>query len=210
MKCPHCGVEIHWIPVETALIKVSPQQKNEMSHVATCRWDTCPACGNLIIKFFGLGSGSYEIIIWPKHPYREPCPPEVPNDVATDYNEACAVIDISPTAAAALARRCMQYILERDAGAPRGGKLWKQVEVVVNDQNTPEHVKGNLHDLREIGNFSAHANEDVTGQVLRAEAEEAEWTLETLRTLFEHYYVGPARAKARKEALTAKLAKKAT
>ena len=103
----------------------------------------------------------------------------------------------------------MQCILERNAGAPKGKNLRQQVEAVVKDPNTPEHVKSDLDDLRQIGNFSAHANEDVTGQIIRAEPDEAEWTLETLRTLFEHYYVGPAKSKARKEALTAKLAKKA-
>ncbi len=211
MKCPYCGDaifsrHIHSVP----MTNLGPDENGREMRDYRLYVDACPACDRQIIQLFANFDDSVKKhIIWPKRIYRESCPTEVPKDIAADYNEACDVIDISPTAAAALARRCMQYILERDAGARKGEKLWKQVEAVVNDPNTPEYVKGNLHDLREIGNFSAHANEDVTGQVLRAEPEEAEWTLETLRTLFEHYYVGPANSKARKAALKDKLAKKA-
>jgi len=222
MKCPYCACELVWGHEESSRISgVSIEPEDSYS------WEdwglSHKRCGNcrqpfiVMIRhqFFTSEAGEQELgepklePLWPKTGWRERCPPDVPEEVAADYNEACAVIDISPTAAAALARRCMQYILVEKGGAPKGRNLKQQVQAVENGPNTPQHVKNDLDDLRKIGNFSAHANEGLRGQVLRAEPEEAEWTLETLRTLFEHYCVGPAESKARKVALKAKLAKKA-
>ena len=173
------------------------------------QWGACPACELLIVRLVpqvkGLVNGH---VIWPKHVYREPCPPEVPNEVAADYIEACAVIDISPTAAAALARHCLELVL-RNNGA-KGETLYEMINDIIDNRKAPPYVTGDLHDLRQIGNtFAAHANRSVTGEVLRTSPEEAEWTLNTLRTVLKHYYVDEAESKARKAALQAKLAKKA-
>jgi hypothetical protein len=60
--------------------------------------------------------------------------------------------------------------------------------------------------IRNFGNFSAHPINDVTSlQVIEVEPHEAEWCLEILEEMFEHFYVRPAQAKARKAALDAKL-----
>jgi hypothetical protein len=46
----------------------------------------------------------------------------------------------------------------------------------------------------------------ATLQIIDVEPHEAEWCLETIKELFDHFYVGPAIAKAKKAALDAKLA----
>jgi Domain of unknown function (DUF4145) len=61
--------------------------------------------------------------------------------------------------------------------------------------------------IRNFGNFSAHPVTDLTTlQIIDVEAEEAEWCLETIEEMFQHFYVRPAQAKARKAALDLKLA----
>jgi hypothetical protein len=61
--------------------------------------------------------------------------------------------------------------------------------------------------IRNFGNFSAHPISDVTSlQIIDVEPEEAEWCLEILEGLFDHFYVGPAAAAKKKAALDAKLA----
>jgi len=147
-------------------------------------------------------------LLWPRTGWREPCPPEVPEEIAQDYNEACDVIDISPTAAAALARRGLELVLKKNGA--EGKTLANMIDDIIDHQKAPPPVTQDLHDLRQIGNtFAAHANRSVTGEVLRTSPEEAEWTLNTLRTVLKHYYVDEAESKARKTALKAKLAKKA-
>jgi hypothetical protein len=46
---------------------------------------------------------------------------------------------------------------------------------------------------------------ETTLQVIDVEPEEAAWCLEILEEMFDHYYVKPAHAEARKAALDAKL-----
>ena len=60
--------------------------------------------------------------------------------------------------------------------------------------------------IRHFGNFSAHPITDAaTLQIIEVEPEEAEWCLEILEQMFDHFYVRPAQAQARKAALDAKL-----
>jgi hypothetical protein len=61
--------------------------------------------------------------------------------------------------------------------------------------------------MRNIGNFAAHPNKSKSsGEVVPVELHEAEWNLDVLESLFDFYFVQPARAKARRDALNKKLA----
>ncbi|MBN2208903.1 MAG: DUF4145 domain-containing protein [Candidatus Coatesbacteria bacterium] len=215
MKCRHCGTKIHWQPERHDLRK-------EMEEEYICwewiEYGECPECHEMILEF-GREAGDYPVpgqdmpaykqLYWPRPAWPIECFKDVPPEVMADYNEACAVIDISPTAAAALARRCMQYILVKEGGAPdyKGVSIKEQVNAVIDDPRTPEHIKRDLDAVRQIGNFSAHASKDVTGNVMRAKPEEAEWALETLARLLECYYTDPAQSEKRHAALEARLAK---
>jgi hypothetical protein len=61
--------------------------------------------------------------------------------------------------------------------------------------------------VRQLGNFAAHPiKSQHTGEVIPVEAGEAESTLDALESLFDFYFVEPAKANARKDALNNKLA----
>ena len=49
-------------------------------------------------------------------------------------------------------------------------------------------------------------SDKTTLQVIEVEPHEAEWCLEIIEEMFEHFYVGPAAAKTKKAELDAKLA----
>jgi hypothetical protein len=71
----------------------------------------------------------------------------------------------------------------------------------------PLKLRQTIDGIRHFGNFSAHPIDDKTTlQIIDVEPEEAEWCLEIIEESFEHFYVGPAIAKAKKAALDAKLA----
>ncbi|AMP14596.1 hypothetical protein CPter291_2338 [Collimonas pratensis] len=64
----------------------------------------------------------------------------------------------------------------------------------------------NLDEVRKIGNFAAHPLKDKnSGEIVPVEPHEAEWNLEVLESLFDFYYVKPAKDKAKRDALKAKL-----
>jgi hypothetical protein len=61
--------------------------------------------------------------------------------------------------------------------------------------------------IRNFGNFSAHpVTDQTTLQIIAVEPNEAEWCLDILEEMSDHYYVRPALAAERKAALDAKLA----
>ena len=143
------------------------------------------------------------LLLWPRRAYREACPKEVPPEIAEDYDEACLVIDDSPTAAGALGRRCMELVLEQ-AGGAKGRTLADKIDDVIAKEKAPAWVIYDLHTVRKLGNFAAHASEDVTGRIIRVDSEEAQWTLNVLQTLFDFYYVMPAKSKERAMGLAEK------
>jgi len=128
--------------------------------------------------------------------------------LAQDYVAACNVLPISPKASAALSRRCLQIMLH-DHGY-KSGDLAKEIDLLLNETDPKRGLPQRLYDvvdgIRNFGNFSAHPITDKTSlQVIDVEDHEAEWCLEIIEDLFEHFYVGPAVAKAKKTALDAKL-----
>ena len=57
------------------------------------------------------------------------------------------------------------------------------------------------------GNFSAHPTKSTnTGEIIDVEPGEAEWNLDVLELLFDHYFVAPEKLKQKRAALDVKLA----
>jgi Domain of unknown function (DUF4145) len=135
--------------------------------------------------------------------------PDVPKEIAEDYVEACLVLPMSAKASAALSRRCLQNILHQQGYKARD--LAAEIDLLLNEQDSrkaiPQALRTTIDAIRGFGNFSAHPIDDKTSlQIIDVEAEEAEWCLEILEGCFEHFYVRPAIAAAKKAALDAKLA----
>ena len=88
--------------------------------------------------------------------------------------------------------------------------LAKEVQQILDEKDPakilPRPIHQTIDAIRNFGNFSAHPINDITSlQVIAVEPQEAEWCLEIVEALFEHFYVGPKRADAKKKALDAKL-----
>jgi hypothetical protein len=205
MKCPHCGVEARF---EWQVI--SPGTQTRRIRIATC---PVPECVK-IVAYYGIDVGQtkyewLETLIEPKGANRGPVPPEIPHAIAGDYIEACNVLPISAKASAALSRRCLQGVLR--AHGYKAADLAKEVDLLLAETDTSKAIPASLRVLvdavRNFGNFSAHPITDVTTlQIIDVEPEEAEWCLEVIEECFQHFYVRPAQAAARKAALDAKLA----
>jgi len=148
-------------------------------------------------------------MVYPAGVCRGPVPPEVPREIAVDYIEASNVLPLSAKASAALARRCLQNVLR--SNGYKAKDLAKEIDLILNETDParaiPESLRMTVDGIRNFGNFSAHPINDLTSlQVIDVEPHEAEWSLDILDEMFEHFYVRPAQARARKAALDAKLA----
>jgi hypothetical protein len=216
MDCPHCGKAFHdvWNDIELPWVGNAIPSDGWLSHTTIC-----PACKNATIELsertraFGPSNvPRIDIVrrfrVHPTNTFRKPTPEEVPAHIKEDYEEACRVLPISQKASAALSRRCLQAILHREGYAQRD--LAKQIDNLLNQSDPRKAIPTALHNtvdaIRNFGNFSAHPITDQTTlQVIDVDPGEAEWCLDILDEMFDHYYVKPAQAKVRKAALDAKL-----
>lgn len=132
-----------------------------------------------------------EFLIWPRQlPQSYPILPEqIPADLTRDYQEAYAILDISPKASAALARRCLEELLDKQGikGEPRdtlAGKISSAIKQL------PSDVGQALELIRHYGNFAAHTQKNVSsGEIVDVEPEEADISLKILSWLLNYYYV---------------------
>ena len=172
----------------------------------------CSRCGGAHINLrYGTNGNNADpfVQVFPRSGAFPPAPGEVPAQIAKDYAEANEVLSVSPKSAAALARRCLQAILA--AHGYSGRDLVKQVEAAIGESDAskslPSALRDNIDAIRNFGNFSAHPITDQTTlQIVEVEEGEAEWCLQLLLDMFDHYYVAPAKAAARRASLGAKLA----
>jgi hypothetical protein len=142
---------------------------------------------------------------YPQNISARPLPAEVPEPYRGDFEEAAAVIPLSPKASAALSRRNLQAILRNEAKTKKKD-LADQIDEVIAAGLLPSHILDGLDAVRHIGNFAAHSMKSVsTGEIVEVEPGEAEWDLDILESLFDFYFVQPALTAKRRAALNEKL-----
>lgn len=216
MKCPHCTISVHESWFQSDVYTRAPNGAAlgtpfRITHMF------CPECQKPILRY-GVGKVLQGNVFsapaewrqfYPAASARSPVPKEVPPNVAGDYTEATRVLSLSPKASAALSRRCLQTVLNQAGYAQRD--LSKQIDAALAETDGRKTLPSGVHmivdAIRNFGNFAAHTITDQTTlQIIEVEPAEAEYCLDVLDAVFDHYYAKPAQAQAIKDALNAKLA----
>jgi uncharacterized protein DUF4145 len=217
MRCPHCTTDFHedwnygrFLRANGSPINVRFRGMEVFWHYRTT---VCSKCKDVVIEIAPINSsGSSQILDWRMvYPFgvsRGPISTEVPAEITNDYVEACNVLSISPKASAALSRRCLQNILH--AFGYKARDLAKEIDLLLDEPDPkkaiPQRLRDTIDAIRNFGNFGAHPINDKTAlQIIEVDDHEAEWCLNILEECFEHFYVGPAAARARKVDLDKKL-----
>ena len=218
MRCPHCQTACSPTMYSTTVGTVGKICEQP------CYWKVeayeCPECHKPVLFLIETRAGSsniprrassstgfyqQETQIFPKGAGRPPAPPEVPADIAADFNEACLVLADSPKASAALSRRCLEQLLHE-----RNVSTKHNLSEAIDDalaKHLPSHIEENLDAVRNIGLFATHPKKSSnSGEILDVEPGEAEWNLDVLESLFDYYYVQPAKSAQKRDALNKKLA----
>lgn len=219
MVCPYCALRIHFnydYPEEHSYTNSDPNDPNK---IYSFYIGHCPSCERvLVIKRNGhkaktgkAGEGTIEEdesstdIIFPKTAIRQPLPADVPIQYVEDYNEAALLVGLSPKASAALSRRAPQRLLHEHLYI-KEKNLDQEIKKLLDTGNVPSYIAEAVDAIRTVGNFAAHPiKNERTGEIADVEPGEAEWLLEVLEGLYDHYFVKPAQLKARRAALDAKL-----
>ncbi len=218
MRCPHCTVNFHsnWsgnpISYHKAQFRV-PFMGQKIEASWQYRTAICPNCKDGIIEIAPVTPNEARRLrdwrmVYSIGASRGPISLVVPTEIREDYIEACNVLPISAKASAALSRRCLQNVLNEAGYKVRD--LSEQIDLLLNEKDPlkaiPLRLRTTIDLIRNFGNFGAHPiNNKTTLQIIDVEPHEAESCLDILDECFEHFYAGPAAAKARKAALDAKL-----
>ena len=204
MKCPHCLTEYHCRATTIG-------KTNNSDGSWRILYEVCPACLKTILTVQRYKANLTDVtvfdehLVYPRGISRTPLPKDVPDKFAEDYKEASLVLADSPKSSAALSRRCLQHVLQEKGGVKKGNSLASQIDKVM--PSLPSDLAGMIDTVRVMGNFAAHPLKDTnTGEIIEVDPEEAEWLLDTLEMLFDHYFVKPAEIQRKRDAIDAKLA----
>ena len=211
MKCPHCGTGIR-LDVQGRSVSRA-DRKSDLGIEIT--YGLCPECTGFV-AVMKLGTyrwvdGESELVqvtqeytVFPQHAEHcmNPC---VPDQYRQAFNEAHAVLSVSPKASAALSRRLLQQIL-REEHHIKPSDLNKEIEAFLKLPGIPKEISGSVDAVRSIGNFAAHPLKYTnTGEIADVEDDEARWLLETLEYLIDYTFIQPEIKREREASLNRKL-----
>ena len=217
-ECHWCGrtVQLFWGKADLLDRRNHPVYLNDAhgrGYFAFFSQCPSPDCARVMIGFAHQDGGSHDLpdgslsspssftLLWPRT--RTPAPmPNVPGELFGKYAEATAVLGISPDASAAMTRRIVEQVLDEQD--------FKQDTLVgkiaaFRESDSPKRLKESIDYLRTLGNWAVHPPRwQAAGEIVAVEEEEAEWALDLVRDLFQHFYVEPAEDARRRDAIDAK------
>lgn len=95
----------------------------------------------------------YNMLVYPERGKALPANPDLPDDIRRDYDEASAILDLSPRGAAALIRLCIQKLCEH-LGQP-GKNINDDIASLVKS-GLDSRIQKALDAVRVIGNNAVH------------------------------------------------------
>jgi hypothetical protein len=217
-KCPFCGesqvvtdAQFHRIIRELEIKESLYQRPGVQIETRGC---ANPKCGEIEISLsFGPGQGlrntsgqpvmfslnhneaTYHLVR--PQSKAKPQPNSVPKFLVDNYNEAYAILHLSPKSSATLARRVLQGMI-RDFCKISKGTLAAEIYALkaqADNGSAPAGVDTEtiqaMHDIRSIGNIGAHMEGDVN-TIVAIDANEAEVLISLIEMLFKDWYVARA------------------
>lgn len=147
----------------------------------------CPNCEKVstYAEYTGKDMPQKIIPIYPISTAKQ-FPDYVPAPIRTDYEEACAIVTLSPKASATLSRRCLQSMI-RDFWQITGKKrLVDEIDAL--ETKVPATQWKVLNSLRRIGNIGAHPEADVN-LIIDIEPDDARKLIQVIELLIRQWYI---------------------
>ena len=209
-ECPYCGCHSiltkettnkiaigDWLPDDLGQKQINIEQR-------LCANELCGKSSFLIV---GATINPYrQKFMKFSHPVTVPTniPDYVPQSIRDDYYESFSIKDLSPKAAATLARRCLQGML-RDFWQVKRARLNKEIEQI---KGKVEPITWDAIDaVRQIGNIGAHMEEDIN-VIIDVDEGEVDLLLQLIVDLINDWYVAREERDKRSKALIAAAANK--
>lgn len=163
---------------------VSEKSSNDKITIQTMN---CPKCHNVSLDIVGVGSQfPNRIMHFNPVSLAKVYPDYIPQTIRSDYEEAHAILNLSPKASATLSRRCLQGMI-RDFWGISKARLVDEIDALKKESVDPS-TKIVLDALRKLGNIGAHPEKDVN-LIVDIEPTEAHKLLEFIELLMQKWYI---------------------
>lgn len=192
IPCPYCGIEFSFNSESFRSMTTSFEfpfgrdirsSRNETNPVHINHY-CCPSCRR-VSTIAVLSKDKIVIPIMPAS-LAKSFPPYIPENILEDYNEAFAILHLSPKASAMLSRRCLETIIKDFWGVDKY-KLSRAIDILKDD--IPEELANVLESFRIIGNAAAHFKLDSFGIPINVHYADAHNLLLLIELLFNEWYI---------------------
>ncbi len=192
IDCPHCGTVMAYNPQGTIFSDTFDSRAvvADVDGVIGGEFQRSPCCGRFV--FYIVDDKNRRYLAWPCQTAIQPMSDAIPPSYAGDFQEAAAVLSISPKASAALSRRCLQHVLIGEFGVRERDTLAAQIRAVTTRTPALFHPRlcEKLDHVRIVGNFAAHPKKDTnTGEIIDIEPDEADYLLQVLAEVFHYHFI---------------------
>ena len=145
----------------------------------------CPNCDEYTIISTVLYDGSGRVVLIRPTSTAKQFPDYIPAQIRNDYEDACAILNLSPKASATLSRRCLQGMIRDFWGITR--KNLNQEISALKDIIDPTLWQV-LDNVRQIGNIGAHMESDVN-LIIDIDPNEAQSLISLIELLMKEWYI---------------------
>lgn len=196
-QCPFCGMimslsettyNIQYPSFESSCgyYELSPSTEKFNDSCLQINFYKCPNCNQYSIIANGVGTAVRDVNI-PIRPISsaKQFPDYIPEGIRQDYEEACAIVNLSPKASATLSRRCLQGMIRNFWGITKP-TLNKEIDELQNQ--IPADLWSSIDALRQLGNIGAHMEKD-TNVIVDIDPNEAYSLIQLIELLMKEWYI---------------------
>lgn len=197
-QCPYCSM-IMPITTDTTKVRypgfISSEDKfhdinGKLVRKEACleiKFYRCPNCEEYTVFAKGEGSKVSDVntLIRPLS-FAKQFPEYIPIAIRNDYEEACAIVNLSPKASATLSRRCLQGMIRDFWGITGKKRLIDEIDAL--EDKVPASQWKVLSSLRRIGNIGAHPEADVN-LIIDIEPDDAQKLISVIELLIKQWYI---------------------
>ncbi len=204
MKCPHCGISMHF---KSEMHSFVENKYYDDFAVVNLEVGFCPSCHKPIVIMQTGTFQKYEIDgsvdlahcsetriypIWEKNTLLDE---SIPEKYRKLYQESEQVNNVSPRASATLSRYLLQMLLHEELHI-HDKNLQLEIEKLEGNNNVPSQLVKILQVMRRVANFGAHPKKSTnSSEIVEVEKGEAEVMLEVIQQLFDYIFVKPNQQK---------------
>jgi Domain of unknown function (DUF4145) len=118
-------------------------------------------------------------------------PEYIPAALRQDYAEACRIVNLSPKASAALARRCLQGVIRDFCGIVRDtlDAEIRALQAALDEDKAPQGVTPeSIEAIDHVRKIGAHMEKDIN-LIIDIEEDEADELIGLIELLFDEWYI---------------------